>query len=117
MEIKNIIDKEKFMGRFTKNAPGKWKDIGYARLPTRMLMDERLSKPALLVYWVLTARTFKGKESCLPSYSTIATEAHCAKNTAIKAVKELEALGYVSVIRAEQRTRKTNQYSLPKRIR
>ncbi len=116
MEIKNIINKEKLMERYIENSPGKWKKVGYARLPTSMLMDERLSKPALLVYWVLTARTFKGKESCFPSYSTIAIEAHCAKNTAIKAVKELEGLGYVSVIRAEQRTRRTNRYFLPKRI-
>ncbi len=111
------INKEKSMKRYIRNTPERWKTNGYSRLPNVILFDENISRMGLLVYWVLTARTFKGKEACFPSYETIAREAHCAKNTAIKAVRELEGLGLVVVERAHKGSRKRNRYFLPKRIR
>ena len=111
------INKERLLDQYSKNAPDRWKVRGYARLPTALLMDTRITKTALLVYWVLAAHTFKGKEVCFPSLKTLATEAHCVKNTAIKATKELERLGYLRVERAKKGSKKRNRYFIQKGIR
>ena len=104
------INKSKILKNAIRNSPSKWKLAGFAMLPTRLLMDDKLSKGALLVFWVLTVHIFKGKEYCFPSLGTIAKEAHCVKNTAIKAIKELEARGYLEVDRSLGR--KANKYYL-----
>lgn len=111
------INKEKTMGRYIRNDSGKWKITGYSRLPNAILFDKNISRMAMLVYWALAARTFKGKEACFPALGTIADEAHCSKNTAIKAIRELEGLEYIRVERAHKGSRKRNRYFLLKRIR
>ncbi|MBI2123810.1 MAG: helix-turn-helix domain-containing protein [Candidatus Wildermuthbacteria bacterium] len=91
-------------------SPSKWKYYGFAMLPTRLLMDDKLTKSSLLVFWVLTVHVFKGKQYCFPSLKTISNEAHCSKPTAIRAIRELETLKYLDVERT--RGRKSNRYYL-----
>lgn len=104
------INKDKLLKRYMRNSPSKWKLQGFAMLPNRLLFDEKLSRSSLLVFWILTIHLFKGKEYCYPSLPTISKEAHCSKPTAIKAIKELEMLGYLQVDRTE--TGRRNKYYL-----
>ena len=76
----------------------KWK-MGFAMIPTQVLMDERLSRSCLIVFWVLTVHMFRGKKFCFPSIPTIGKEAHSSRPTVIKAIKELEQYGYLDVER------------------
>lgn len=76
----------------------KWK-MGFAMIPTQVLMDEQLSRSCLIVFWVLTVHIFRGKKYCFPSIPTIAKEAHSSRPTVIKAIKELEQNGYLDVER------------------
>ena len=94
------FDKKEIEKRILRNSPSKWKHLGFAMLPTKLLFDNRLSKPAFLVFWVLTIHVFKGKQSCFPSLQTIADESHCSMPTAIKSIKELEKFGYLEVDRS-----------------
>jgi len=43
----------------------KWK-MGFSIIPTQILMDERLSRSCLIVFWVLTVHIFRGKKILLP---------------------------------------------------
>lgn len=106
------IDASKYLNHAIRNSPDKWKIKGFAMLPTALLMNEEVSRCALLVYWVFAMHTFRGKQYCFPSLNTIAKEAHCSKGTAIKATKELERLGYVRANRGKGKREKTNQYYL-----
>ena len=73
--------------------------MGFSIIPTQILMDERLSRSCLVVFWVLTVHVFRGKKFCFPSTATIAKEAHSSRPTVIKAIKELEQYGYLEVER------------------
>lgn len=116
MEIKNIINKEKRLDRYTGNSPDRWKRYAFAKVPTAMLYDERLSGIAILAYTVLSAHTFKDTDYCYLSYETIAKEAHYTRNTAIKAIKKLEELKYVVVDRKRDGRKKNrvNWYYIKK---
>jgi hypothetical protein len=104
------FDKKEIEKRILRSSSAKWKHLGFAMLPTRILMDEKLSKSSLLIFWVLTVHIFKGKQSCFPSLETMSNESHCSKPTTIKAIKELEKLGYLEVDRSLGRN--SNKYYL-----
>jgi len=104
------IDGKKALKAIISRSSDKWKHYGFAMLPTQLLMDERVLKSSLLVFWVLTVHTFKGKTYCFPKIETIAKEAHCSKPTAIKGIRALETLGYLDVDRTKGR--KNNKYYL-----
>ena len=106
------LNKDARFAEFVKKSPANWKIAGFTKVPNRLIFDKRKSKVALIVYTVLQMRTFKKDEYCYPSIRTIASDAGCCKNTAIKGIRELESLGYLRVERAEQRSRKTNKYSI-----
>lgn len=108
-------DTGKLLKRYSQNAPKDWKRTGFAVLPTSVVMDERLSRTALVLFWVLTARTFRGKDYCFPSLRTLEEEVHASRPTVIKAVRELEAYGYLQVQRDRQK-RKINRYFLKAKI-
>lgn len=107
---------EQLMDRYTRNTSGKWKLAGYSRLPNIAIHEKILGKAALLTLWVLSIRTFKGKDVCFPSLKTMESETRYAKNTIIKAIRELEKCGYLRVERAKKGSKKTNRYYLLKRI-
>ena len=97
------MESEKFnqkglLSKYLRNSPIKWK-IGFAMVPTQILMDDRLSRSCLIVFWVLTVHIFRGKKFCYPSTATIAKESHSSRPTVIKAIKELEQYGYLEVER------------------
>ena len=100
------MNKNDLFKKYTRNSPLKWKEIGFAMLPTKLLGDDRLSKACLIVFWVLTVHLFRGKEYCFPSMETIAKEAHATKPTIIKAIKDLEKCGYLEVERTFGRNNK-----------
>jgi len=114
--ISNPIDKKKLLDRYSRNTPGKWKEVGYSMLPHALLQDHRISKTSLVVYWVLRMHIFKGKKSCNPSLEKIAEETHCVKGTALRAIRELERLGYLHVERDKEKKRRTNSYTLLDRV-
>jgi hypothetical protein len=91
-------NKNELLKKYTRNSSLKWK-MGFAIVPTQILMDERVSRSCLVVFWVLTVHIFRGKRFCFPSTATIAKEAHSSRPTVIKAIKELEQYGYVEVER------------------
>ena len=74
----------------------KWK-MAFTMIPTQILMDERLSRSCLIVFWDLPVHIFRGKKFCFPSTTTIAKEAHSSRPTVIKAIKELDQYGYLEV--------------------
>ena len=92
-------NKNGLLKKYIRNSPVKWK-MGVAMIPTQVLMDERLSRSCLIVFWVLTVHIFRGKKFCFPSLPTIAKEAHSSRPTVIKAIKELEQYGYLEVERS-----------------
>jgi hypothetical protein len=104
------FNKEEIEKRILRHSPTKWKHLGFAMLPTKILMDDRLSRSSLIVFWVLTVHIFKGKQSCFPSLNTISEEAHCSKPTTIKTIRELESLKYLEVDRTLGRN--SNKYYL-----
>ncbi|MDD2766339.1 MAG: helix-turn-helix domain-containing protein [Candidatus Moranbacteria bacterium] len=112
MEIKNIINRGNRMEGYIKNSRDKWREIGFSMIPHKVLLDKRLTRPAKLVYCNLVMHTFAGKEDCHPSQRTIASETNCAKNTVIKAIGELEEIGYLRVERSSKNSRKVNRYIL-----
>ena len=91
-------NKSGLLKKYIRNSPVKWK-MGFSIIPTQILMDERLSRSCLIVFWVLTVHIFRGKKFCFPSTATIAKEAHSSRPTVIKAIKELENYGYLEVER------------------
>ncbi len=93
------LNKKGLLNKYLRNSPIKWKHQGFALVPTQILMDERLSRSCLVVFWVLTVHIFKGKKFCFPSTTTIAKESHSSRPTIIKAIKELERYGYLEVER------------------
>jgi hypothetical protein len=92
-------NKNELLKKCIRNSPMKWK-MGFSMIPTQILMDERLSRSCLVVFWVLTVHIFRGKRFCFPSTTTIAKEAHSSRPTVIKAIKELEQYGYLEVERS-----------------
>ena len=104
------------MDRYTRNVSGKWKISGYSRIPNSAIHEKILSKAALITLWVLTIRTFKGKDVCFPSLRTMESETRYSRNSIIKAIRELEKYGYLRVERAKKGSKKTNRYHLLKRI-
>ena len=92
-------NKSGLLKKYIRNSPMKWK-MGFSMIPTQILMDERLSRSCLVVFWVLTVHIFRGKRFCFPSTATIAKEAHSSRPTVIKAIKELEQYGYLEVERS-----------------
>ena len=105
-----MFDEKVILKKIIEKSPSRWKQCGFAMLPTRLLMDNKITKSSLLIFWVLTVHTFKGKEYCFPSLATISKEAHCSKPTTIRAIKELEALKYLEVERTKGR--RSNKYYL-----
>ncbi|MGD0630289.1 MAG: helix-turn-helix domain-containing protein [Terracidiphilus sp.] len=91
-------NKSGLLKKYIRNSPMKWK-MSFTLIPTQILMDERLSRSCLVVFWVLTVHIFRGKKFCFPSTATIAREAHSSRPTVIKAIKELEQYGYLDVER------------------
>ena len=91
-------NKSGILKKYVRNSLMKWK-MGFAMIPTQVLMDERLSRSCLIVFWVLTVHVFRGKQYCFPSIPTIGREAHSSRPTVIKAIRELEHYGYLDVER------------------
>jgi biotin operon repressor len=106
------LNKNGILKRYLRNSPIKWK-MGFAMIPTAVLMDERLTRSSLVVFWALTVHLFRGKEYCFPSLTTLQKEAHSSRPTIIKAIKSLEEYGYLQVERTE---RKNNKYYLKVKV-
>jgi biotin operon repressor len=104
------FNKKEIEKRILKNSPNRWKHLGFAILPSRILTDNSISRSSLILFWVLTIHIFRGKSYCFPSLDTIAREAHCSRPTAIKAIRGLEKLGYLEVDRS--RGGQSNKYYL-----
>ena len=107
------FNKTGYLNKFKRNLPTNWKLLGFAMLPTKILFDERLSRSCMVVFWVLTVHLFHGKKYAFPSISTIQKESHASRPTVIKAIKELEAAGYLEV---ERVGRTVNKYFLKVRV-
>ena len=78
-------------------------------LPNSLMFDERITRGAMLVYWVLTLHLFRGKKYCFPSVRTIEKESRLSRPTVIMAIKLLEELGYVET---EKESGKKSKYYL-----
>lgn len=104
------FNKKEIEKRILRNSPDRWKHFGFAILPSSILTNNKISRSSLILFWVLTVHIFKGKNYCFPSLETISQESHCSKPTAIKAIKELEKLGYLEVDRS--RGGQNNKYYL-----
>ncbi len=115
-QLFNKNSENPLMDRYTKNASGKWKRTGYSRLPNFAIHEKVLSKAALLTLWVLTIRTFKGKDVCFPSLRTMESETRYSKNSIIEAIRELERYEYLRVERGKRGSKKTNRYYLLRNI-
>ena len=97
--------------RYLRNSPIKWKKMGFAMLPTSVVMDIRLSRPCLMVYWILVMHLFKGRKYCFPSLKIIAEESRYSRPSVVKAIKELKKCGYLEV-EGDQKSGKVNKYFL-----
>lgn len=78
---------------------------GFVRLPIEAIEDKRLTRSAMIVLAIIIDRSDNG--SCKASAKMLAKDANVSEISAKRAVKELEQLGYITVIR---RTGGTNEY-------
>ena len=95
--FKRSEGREQLRSKYSRNAPSRWKNAGFAALPKSVLFDSRLTKTAVMVFTVLIAYTFEGKKSCFPSHVTIAKDSHASRRSVITALTLLEKLGYLEV--------------------
>lgn len=107
------MNKNDLLNKYTRNSPIKWKKKGFCMLPTTLLFDTRLSSFSLVVFWVLTVHTFKGKENCFPTIKTICSEAHISRPTAIRVIRQLEECGYLET---EKEKGKSTKYYLKVKV-
>lgn len=94
-----------------------------ARLCVRIRKDRRLSPGARLVWQAVAFGFVGGRAYAFPSLDAIAAEAGVSRATAVRAVPELERLGYLEVFRSYVRRqdrrgrmtprREPNRYVLP----
>jgi len=110
----NNINSKELLKKYGKNSPSKWKREGFVMLPHALLFDPRAGLPALMVFWVLTAHMFRGKEYCFPSITTLEEETRLSRHTVIKGIKSLEEMGYLKIERGGGR--KTSRYYLKVKI-
>ncbi len=92
-----------------KRTPIKWKKFGFAMLPHSLMLDGKISKSGLLIFWALTIHLFKGKDYCYPSVSTLQKETGLSRPSVIKGIKDLEINGNLVV---EKTSGKVNRYYL-----
>lgn len=94
--MEKINLKSKYQSLIKENKGG-YKYRGFVMLPHSLLMNEKIKPHALLVFWVLTAHLFKGKEYCFPSIQTIAKEARLSPRMVRYMIKDLEKQGYLEI--------------------
>ena len=94
-------------GKIIRNSSFRWKKVGFVMLPHELLFDESLPRAALMVYWVLTAHMFKGKDQCYPSLKLLENETRYSRPTITNAIEALEKGGWLDVERGH---RKVNKY-------
>lgn len=86
---------ERYVKRAVRNSPIRWKELGFAFIPHRLLFDENIPRAALMVYWVLLAHQFQGKAYCSPSNALICKESRYSRPTVTTAIKALEEAGWL----------------------
>ena len=85
---------------------GGYKYSGFVMLPHSLLLDDRLTRTSLIIFWVLTMHMFRGKDYCFPSLPTIAKESRLDKRTVMRATKVLEKYGYLEIQREKGQVNK-----------
>ena len=111
----NNIDKNYLTKKYLRNSPIKWKNQGFVIIPHELLFNEKVNRPALMVFWVLTAHLFRGKTYCFPSLSALEKETRFSRPSVIKGIKCLKDLGYLEV-EGGKKTGKVNKYYLKVKV-
>ena len=70
----------------------------YVKVPTSIILEEKLSAREKIILVYLMARSGKSKQ-CFPSISLIAKEIGVAEKTAITALKKLRDRGFITITR------------------
>lgn len=109
------MNKNELLKKYIRNSPIKWKHDGFVMLPHALLFNQNASYASLLVFWVLTAHLFKGKDYCFPSLRVLQDETRLSKNTVLKGIKELKDLGYLEV-QGDRKSGKVNKYYLKVKV-
>ena len=107
------------MPKERKNYTIEPKTDSYGIMPLKIYDDERRTYNATLVWGAICSfakwRVY-GKDhielvegSCVPSLSEIAGRAHCSVATVKKGIRQLENMGYITIVK---RSGSTNEYIL-----
>lgn len=84
---------------------------GFAAVPNWMVRESELSVYALTVYLALASHS--GRGGIWPSYEVLAKEARCSERKVSEALRELQGLGVVEVVRRKSSAgRASNGYVL-----
>ena len=103
------MNKKQILKTYLRNSPVKWKHEGFAMLPNSIVFNQDISRPGMMVFWILTLHLFKGKEYCFPSLSTLQKETRLSRNTVILGIRQLEAKKKLIVHRVKG---ESNKYKL-----
>lgn len=103
------INYKKTLKTITRNTPIKWKTHGFVMLPHALLLEGKVSRSGLLLFWALTIHLFDGKKYCFPGVKTLSKELQYSERHIIRVIKELESAGY---LRVERNAGEVNRYYL-----
>ena len=107
------IDYKDTYKNLIKRTPIKWKKFGFAMLPHSLMLDGKISKSGLLIFWALTIHLFQGKNYCFPSLRTLQKETGLSRPSVVKGIKDLENNKNLVV---EKTKGKVNKYYLEVKI-
>lgn len=96
------LDKDKYLRNLKGKSPDKWKLLGFARLPNKLVFEDKISAYAMLVFWNIKMHSF-GKKDGFPAIPTISKEMKISQPTIKRALKELEKAKYIIPRRARGR--------------
>lgn len=102
------IGLESYKKELMAKSPSKWRSC-FTQIPNALILDERVSKGAVLIFLVLRMRQFGNKADSFPSWQTLCTESRLSRGSINKSITLLEELGYIKVKRENGRV---NRYSI-----
>lgn len=82
----------------------------FARMPVRVVDDDRLSAGAVRAYARLLSYRNRKTGQCNPSLSRLAAKIGCSRDSIIRYLAELETAGY---IRIQRRCGRSSSYTFP----
>lgn len=89
------INQDKYLRNLKEKSPIKWKVLGFTKLPSRLIFENKVSCYALLVFWCIQLHSFGKKNGGFPSIPLMGKEMKIGRNTTIRALKELQSAKYI----------------------